>query len=291
MMELATVNLDHIWTFLEVADTGNFNRAAENLNVTQSTVSARIKSLEERFGHPLLARSHAGCELTAAGHQFLHYASGIQRLWQKSHQAVTLKPGFRSVLSVGAQVSLWERLVLDWIAWMRKQAPDVALRIEADYSPSQMRQLADGLLDIGVMYQPRHTPGLMVEKLLEEKLVLVATDHRKVSPGWVADYVFVDWGDVFLSEHAEAFPQMETAAVSVGLGALGLQYILKNGGSGYFPLRVVQPLIDDGRLYQLADAPTLRRPAYVVYRTEPMDQDTQTLALDGLRSIASLEAE
>ena len=284
------MNLDHIWTFLEVADTGNFNRAARNLNVTQSTVSARIKSLEENFGHALLTRGHAGCELTAAGHQLRQYAVGIQRLWQKSHQAVTLRPGFRSVLAIGAQVSLWERLVLDWIAWMREKVPDVALRVEADYSSSQMRQLADGLLDIGVMYQPRHTPGLVVEKLLEENLVLVATDDREVSPGWIEDYVFVDWGDVFLTEHAEAFPQMETAAVAVGLGALGLQYILKYGGSGYFPLRVVQPLIDEGRLYRLAGAPIVRRPAYVVYRTDPADQETQALALDGLRSIAALEA-
>ena len=284
------MNLDHIWTFLEVADTGNFNRAARNLNVTQSTVSARIKSLEENFGHALLTRGHAGCELTAAGHQLRQYATGIQRLWQKSHQAVTLRPGFRSVLAIGAQVSLWERLVLDWIAWMREKVPDVALRVEADYSSSQMRQLADGLLDIGVMYQPRHTPGLVVEKLLEENLVLVATDDREVSPGWIEDYVFVDWGDVFLTEHAEAFPQMETAAVAVGLGALGLQYILKYGGSGYFPLRVVQPLIDEGRLYRLAGAPMVRRPAYVVYRTDPADQETQALALDGLRGIAALEA-
>lgn len=284
------MNLDHIWTFLEVADTGNFNRAARNLNVTQSTVSARIKSLEENFGHALLTRGHAGCELTAAGHQLHQYAVGIQRLWQKSHQAVTLRPGFRSVLAIGAQVSLWERLVLDWIAWMREKVPDVALRVEADYSSSQMRQLADGLLDIGVMYQPRHTPGLVVEKLLEENLVLVATDDREVSPGWIEDYVFVDWGDVFLTEHAEAFPQMETAAVAVGLGALGLQYILKYGGSGYFPLRVVQPLIDEGRLYRLAGAPMVRRPAYVVYRTDPADQETQALALDGLRGIAALEA-
>ncbi len=284
------MNLDHIWTFLEVADTGNFNRAARNLNVTQSTVSARIKSLEENFGHALLTRGHAGCELTAAGHQFRQYATGIQRLWQKSHQAVTLRPGFRSVLAIGAQVSLWERLVLDWIAWMREKVPDVALRVEADYSSSQMRQLADGLLDIGVMYQPRHTPGLVVEKLLEENLVLVATDDREVSPGWIEDYVFVDWGDVFLTEHAEAFPQMETAAVAVGLGALGLQYILKYGGSGYFPLRVVQPLIDEGRLNRLAGAPMVRRPAYVVYRTDPADQETQALALDGLRGIAALEA-
>ena len=284
------MNLDHIWTFLEVADTGNFNRAARNLNVTQSTVSARIKSLEENFGHALLTRGHAGCELTAAGHQLRQYAVGIQRLWQKSHQAVNLRPGFRSVLAIGAQVSLWERLVLDWIAWMREKVPDVALRVEADYSSSQMRQLADGLLDIGVMYQPRHTPGLVVEKLLEENLVLVATDDREVSPGWIEDYVFVDWGDVFLTEHAEAFPQMETAAVAVGLGALGLQYILKYGGSGYFPLRVVQPLIDEGRLYRLAGAPMVRRPAYVVYRTDPADQETQALALDGLRGIAALEA-
>jgi len=285
------VNLDRIWTFLEIADTGNFNRAAENLNVTQSTVSSRIKSLEESFGRPLLTRDHGGCVLTAAGHRFHRHALGMQRLWQKSHQTVALKPGFRGVLGVGAQVSLWERLVLDWIAWMREKVPDVALRVEADYSASQMRQLADGLLDIGVMYQPRHTPGLVIEKLLEEHLVLVATEDREISPGWVEDYVFVDWGDVYLSEHAEAFPLMETAAVTVGLGALGLQYILKYGGSGYFPLRVVQPLIAAGRLFHLAKAPMVPRPVYVVYRSDPADPETQALALDGLRGIAALEAE
>ena len=60
------MNLDHVRTFLEVAACGNFNRAAETLNVTQSTVSARIKALEERFGHPLFQRGRAGAELTAA---------------------------------------------------------------------------------------------------------------------------------------------------------------------------------------------------------------------------------
>ena len=177
------MNLDHIWTFLEVAQTGNFNRAAENLNITQSTASARIKALEERVGHPLLNRNHSGCELTAAGIKFHEYASGMQRLWQKSQHAVTLVPGFRSVLSVGAQVSLWEQLVLDWMGWMRQEMPDVALRVEADYSPSQMRQLSDGLLDIGIMYQPHRSPGLEIEKLLEEELILVATEKRDLNPG------------------------------------------------------------------------------------------------------------
>ncbi|MCP4315281.1 MAG: LysR family transcriptional regulator [Hyphomicrobiales bacterium] len=285
------MNLDHIWTFLEVANTGNFNRAAQNLNITQSTASARIKVLEERVGHPLLSRSHSGCELTASGAQFYQYANGIQRLWQKSQQSVALETGFSSVLSIGAQVSLWESLVLEWMAWLRAEVPNVALRIEADYSPSQMRQLSEGLLDIGIMYQPRNTPGLEVEKLLEEKLILVGTRKRKASMDWVEDYVFVDWGDVFLGAHAEAFPEMKTAAVSVGLGALGLQYILKNGGSGYFPVRVVQSLIDEGRLFELEGAPVLQRPAYVVYRTDPVDQLVLDTALDGLRSIAASETE
>ena len=285
------MNLDHIWTFLEVAQTGNFNRAAGNLNITQSTASARIKALEERVGHPLLNRSHSGCEVTAAGAQFYEYASGMQRLWQKLQQSVALEPGFRSVLSVGAQVSLWERLVLDWMTWMRQKMPDVALRIEADYSPSQMRQLSDGLLDIGIMYQPRRIPGLEVEKLMEEKLILVATENRELNPGWVEDYIFVDWGDVFLGAHAEAFPDMRTAAISVGLGALGLQYILKNGGSGFFPARVVQPLIDEGRLFQLEGAPELRRPAYMVYRTDPVDRQALDAAIVGFRSIAAQDPD
>ena len=281
------MNLEHIRTFLEIASCGNFNRAAETLNVTQSTVSARIKSLEESFGRPLFTRSHAGAQLTAAGHRFRDYALGMQQLWQQSRQAVTLRPNFQAVLGLGAQVSLWEQLILDWIPWMRRQAPDVALRIEADYSPSQMQQLRDGLLDIGVMYHPRQTSGLIVEKLLEEKLVLVSTRDRQVSQGWVEDYVYVDWGDVYRLEHANTFPEMETPAVSVGLGALGLQYILQNGGSGYFPLRVVQPMIDAGELFHLQEAPEINRPAYVVYRASPTDEAVQSLALDGLRRIAA----
>ncbi len=283
------MNLNHIRTFLEVAACGNFSRAAETLNVTQSTVSARIKALEEGLGRPLFTRGPSGAELTSAGRQLRDYASGMQRLWQQAQQAVTLPPGYRAVLGLGAQVSLWERLILQWMPWMRKRMPDVALRVEADYSISQMRQLADGLLDIGVMYQPRQTPGLVVEKLFEETLVLVSTDKRDLSLGWIEDYVYVDWGDTFRAMHGEAFPEMETPAVSVGLGALGLQYILQNGGSGYFPLRVVRPLIREGRLHRLEGAPVGRRPAYIVYAAHPKDQEVINLALSGLRKIAAAE--
>lgn len=280
------MTLDQIKTFIVLAKTGNFNRAAETLNVTQSTVSARLKMLEQSLGHALLIREHSGCRLTAAGHQFLSHAMNIQMFWQKSLQTVTLRPEFRGVLTVGTQVSFWDSLVVDWMAWMRDQAPDIALDIQADYSPAQMSRLSDGLMDIGIMYQPRHTSGLTIEKLLDDELVLVSTREREVSSGWIEDFVFVDWGDVYLDAHAAAFPEMETAAITVGLGALGLQYILKFGGSGYFPIRVVRDLIEDKKLFRLEAAPLLKRPAYLVYQNDPIDVAAMETAIDGLRSIA-----
>lgn len=281
------MKFEHVLTFLEIASCGNFNRAAENLNVTQSTVSARVKTMEEQFGRMLFKRSHTGVELTSAGHHFRRYAMGIQRLWQQAQQEVVLPKGFSMVLALGAQVSLWDRLILKWMPRMRCKAPDVALRVEADYSSSLMRQLIDGLLEIGVMYTPRQTTGLIVEDLFEETLMLVSTSARQVAGGWVDDYVFVDWGDVFRAQHGESFPELETAAVSVGHGWLGLQYILDNGGSGYFPARTVERMIESGTLFRVADAPTVQRPAYVVYTRSPKSEEILTLALDELRKVAA----
>lgn len=280
------MHLDQIRTFLEVAATGNFNRAARNLNVTQSTVSARIRTLEEQLGRPLFTRGHAGAQLTAAGRQLQRYAANLQRLWQRAEQDIALPRGYRASIGLGSQISLWERLILSWIPWMRENAPDVAVRVEADYSTSLMRQLTDGVLDIGVMYQPRQTPGLVIEELLVETLVMVST--RTYAPGesWVDDYVFVDWGRRFRIAHTEAFPGL-VPAVSVGLGPLGLHYVLDSGGAGYFPVRVVRPLLKEGRLFRVPDTPAMHRPAYVVYDTDPSDPELIALGLDGLRRIAA----
>ena len=90
-----------------------------------------------------------------------------------------------------------------------------------------MRQLSDGLLDIGVMYHPRQTPGLVIEDLLEETLVLVATDEREVSEGWIEDYVFVDWGAEFRRRHGEA--RRGRLGPSTGPGSLAGS---RSGGDG-----------------------------------------------------------
>jgi LysR family transcriptional regulator, flagellar master operon regulator len=88
-------------TFLEIVSTGSFIRAAERLNVGQTTVSARIRTLEQQLGRPLFVRNKGGASLTPAGEQFLRYAPTFVQLWQRARHQVAVPPGHRAVLTVG----------------------------------------------------------------------------------------------------------------------------------------------------------------------------------------------
>lgn len=274
-------------TFLEIVSTRSFIRAADRLNVSQTTVSARVRSLEERLGRPLFVRNKAGVSLTPAGEQFLRYAPTFVQLWERARHQVAVPPGRRAVLAFGGELSLWHPLLLDWLLWMRRAAPDVALRVQVGLPEGLTTQVAEGVLDMAVMYAPQHRPGLKVELLLEEKLVLVTTNPAATSDG-AADYVYVDWGPDFALNHGLSFPDMTSPGLFVGLGPLALNYILKAGGSGYFRMRAAQPHLASGKLHLVAGAPSFSYPIYAVCSANSDDALIKQ-ALDGLRTVAALE--
>lgn len=285
------MHIDQIRTFLEVTATGNFNRAAETLNVTQSTVSARIKALEDRLGRELFLREHSGVQLTAAGMRLQRHATRLLQLWRRAENDVALPKKHRASISLGSVVSLWDQLVPEWSGWMRREAPDVALHIVADYSPSLMRQLADGAMDIAVMYEPREMPGLVVEELLVEDFYLLTTAGTcsVEDEAWRQGYVFVDWGDSFRHKHDEAFADL-VADVTVGLGSIAMSYILRHGGSTYLPLRMANAMVRCGQLAGVRGAPVFQRTGSVVYSSSPADPELLQLALRALReSTAQIE--
>ncbi len=254
-------------TFLTVVAAGNFISAAERLHVTQSTVSARIHTLEEQLGCTLFIRNKAGTTLTPAGRQFQNHASTLVRTVEQARHDVGVPRGFRAALTVGGRFGLWEQLLLKWLPLMRALAPDVSVRAEIGMEADLMQGLIEGRLDIGVMYTPQSRPGLKVEPLLEERLVLISTDPAgQPEPG--PGYVYIDWGPEFYARHSASFPDFIGPALTANIGWLGLQHILQNGGAGYFPVRLVRPYIKDGRLTSLRGAPEFSLPAYVVYPAE-----------------------
>src|SRR5690242_2153487 len=110
------MHLDLVRTFVEVAETGSFVRAAERLNVTQSTVSSRIRELELQLGQAVFSRGKSGATLTGAGLRFQPHARALIRTWQEARLDIGLPARFRAILTVGAPFSLWDRLLIEWLS-------------------------------------------------------------------------------------------------------------------------------------------------------------------------------
>lgn len=273
-------------TFLTVATTGHFVAAASRLHITQSTVSARVRTLEEELGVRLFQRGRHGAELTAAGKRFLRHAKALLRTLEQARHDVGLPRGFHDVVTLAARIALWEGFLPHWTAWMRLAAPDISLRLEIGFEADMMQSLTEGTIDIGLMYTPTARAGLLAEPLFSELLVLVTSGLER---GWPDnDYVHIDWGPEFHARFSDHYNDVASPALTANVGWLGIQQLLTLGGSGYFPLRLVRRHIAAGQLWRVPKAPQFDLPAFMVFPREGISSSLKN-ALDGLRKLAREE--
>ena len=278
------MDVDLARTFLEITRAGSFAGAAERLHLTQTAITARIQKLEQLLNCRLFVRNRAGAKLTSDGERFTAHALQLVQGWEKTRADMALPQGHITRLSVGAEASLWNPLLFNWICWMREHQPEVALHTEVDNAESLFQRLENRMLDLVLVHRPDYFPGLQVEQLLEEKLIMVQAPHSD-SP-----YLFVDWGPEFVAQHDIAWPQRRNAALSFNLGPLALQYLLAVSGSGYFRTRVVERHLNQRRLLRVPQAPEFTYPLYAVCRAENQSEPLLK-ALSGARAVAQEEVD
>jgi DNA-binding transcriptional LysR family regulator len=280
------MDIDQARTFLAITAHGSFLEASRQLHLTQSTVSARIQRLEDELGSRLFKRDRSGASLTLAGRRFLEYAKRLVLTADQARDEVGLPEHYRASLRIGGRIALWEGFLPQWLGWMRKQAADVVIHSEIGFEEDLMHRLIEGSLDIGLMYTPRHSPGLIVEHLFDETLVLVSSRADDSEPG--EDYIYIEWGPGFYAQHAQSYPNLERPSQIANIGWLGIQLILANGGSCFLPARMAASFIKAGRLHRVPGSPEYVHPAYMVF---PRDSDEPVIAqaVDGLRELAARE--
>ncbi len=255
-------------TFLAITETGSFVTAAARLNVTQTAVSARVRALEEQLGRRLFVRNKSGARLTPAGERFVKHATTLVQVWDRARQQVGLPQGRADIASVGAELSLWNPILTDWLVWMKQQAPDVALRAEVDTAPNLLEAVRNGALDMAVLYEPPPQGGNMVVELLQEERLVMVTTSPDGAMGAPQDYVHVDWGPAYQASHQAAYPQTVIPDVFVSHGPLALLYILRVGGTGYFRHSAARPYLEAGTLHRVPDAPEFSYSVHIVYSAQ-----------------------
>ena len=256
-------------TFLVIVRCGSFIAAAEQLCVTQTTVTARIKNLEAQLHCSLFVRNRAGASLTVHGEHFVHYAHQLVHTWEAARTALPFAQSLQVQVRLAAETTLWNPLLKDWFIQLSKQQSDYAVHASVHDVATLCKKLESAELDAVLMHQPHYWPGLQVEQLLEEKLVQV---QSVLEP---EPYIYVDWGPLFRKQHDDVLPQHIHSTLRCNVGALALQTMLQEGGRGYFRTRVVESHIAEGTLERVAHAPEFSWPVYLVYAQTPPNAAVQ----------------
>lgn len=260
------MNTEHARTFLAVVDTGSFVGAADRLHVTQSTVSARIRALEDTLGCQLFLRNKSGASLTNQGGRFLKHASVMVRTFEQARQDIGLPKHFRARVNIGARIGLWDGLLLDWFSQMQGEHPDVSFRAESAFEPDIMQGLVEGRIEFGIMYTPQHRPNLELLRFMTERLVMVTSDPEGTFKP--EQYLHVDWGPEFDAQLAASFAELPGPATTVNIGWLGMEILKRRSGCGYFPRRLIEQYLQNGSLSPVEKAPVFEVPAWILVRED-----------------------
>ncbi|MBH1934366.1 transcriptional regulator CynR [Streptomyces sp. AV19] len=173
------LELRHLRYLLAVAEHGNFTRAAEDLHISQPTLSQQVKQLERTLGVQLLDRTGRAVRLTDAGEAYAHHARRALRDLAAAERAVhDVQDLSRGHLRLAVTPTFTAYLVGPLTAELHARHPGITLTVrEMTQDRIEAGLLADDL-DLGIAFTGPHLPGITADALFTETLSLVTGTGR-----------------------------------------------------------------------------------------------------------------
>lgn len=275
------MNTDLLRTFLELAKTRHFGRAADNLFLTQSAVSSRIKQLEDMTGAALFTRSRNNIVLTTAGERLLPHAENQLVAWQLALQEVGACSAQACQLSLGGTANLWDTLLQSVLPELANQCPELFIRTEINSATELTRSLLAGRVDIAVMLDPPRNADLNSITIGTLKLRMVASKANiTLATLNSVGHVFVDWGTRFNMAQARQFNEPITPVLHTSRAHIALAFLLGHGGAALLPDNLIGTHLEQGQLHPVSDTSTVSQQVYLVYAKDSQKLD-QLLPLLG----------
>lgn len=268
------MNIQNITAFLAIVHTGTLSKAAQELYLTQSAVSHRLKALEDEVNARLIVRCQGrqGIKLTDKGEEFIPIAERWLSLLQDTHRLSTR--GDRLYLSVASVDSLniylfpplYRRL-------MQGEVQTLSLRIRTHQSNEIYRLLEQQKIDVGFVLRPIILKNIYMQPLLHEKMVLLRKTQQQVSEELPvisvseldpAKEFFIDWSPAFHVWHERWWPGLLRPELHVDTAALILKLMESEEDWSIIPLSMGKEFQRTGRyqLYHIKEEP----PERVIYK-------------------------
>ncbi|MCO5063932.1 MAG: LysR substrate-binding domain-containing protein [Rhizobiaceae bacterium] len=168
------MELKQLRYFLAVADHGGFTKAAVALSMAQSVLSRQVQKLEEELNIALLYRNGRGIVLTEAGNRLIDHARSIVDAETMIRADVdTLRASPTGKLAIGLPPSMAPVLSVPLITRFREIYPQIRLSVQEGFNGHVLEWLANGKIDVAVLYNAPKISTLMTQTLIDEELLLV----------------------------------------------------------------------------------------------------------------------
>lgn len=229
------MDIRFLTTFIEVAKTRHFGKAAENLYLTQSAVSARIKLLEEYFHTTLFIRQRNSIQLTQSGEKLLPYAKQLCTTLNEAKQELQIQSS--EYVVCGATQLASELLLPHVLSHLHNKFPDWSVKAEVLTLDSLSRQLHERVTDLAFSTEPLKSEEVNSDVLLEKKLALyrVGTQTDAID---AVDFVAIDWGSKVRDWLLTAYPQLRDAKLRTNSLSLAINNLQSEGGIAVLPIGV-----------------------------------------------------
>ncbi|MBA6391313.1 LysR family transcriptional regulator [Colwellia sp. BRX10-3] len=267
-------------TFLEVSRTLHFRIASENLFITQSAVSARIKLLEDDLGVLLFDRSHKHLKLTTEGHRLIKHANEIIFMWQKTKHDVGVAEHDAQQLAIGSINSIWDIVLQGWLQKIHRNLDSVSL-FTSTYSPMELRKnVINRTIDIAFLFEPPFIEDLVTVKVATVPLHLVTSDPEHIEGMNVDNYIMVDYGESVNALHMRESQDSAPAKHFMSQPRIALNYILQAGGSAHLPRQMTFEQVEANNLFVVESAPVYHREIFAVYLAKSQKTEIIKQAID-----------
>ena len=267
-----------IEAFVQVVRHGSFTKAAETLNLTQPTISARIAVLEAQLGCQLFVRGGRRLSLTPAGEAFRPYAERTMLALQEGEQAVKdYQTGRRGYVSIVTLDTLAMSFLPKPVQRFRTAYPAVDLTVHLNMPREILQMIYDGETQLGLIRGPLWDRGIEVVARFQEPVQVIANashplaQEKSVSLADVLDYPIyrlpLDAASVAFVEHLVAQARSQSDQSRVWLPVIMvIPMLLKGQGVAFLPGSFVEEYLLSGELVALdvTDLPFLKHEPLLV---------------------------
>jgi DNA-binding transcriptional LysR family regulator len=173
------IDFRHLETFCRIADLKSFSKAADDLFLTQPTVSGHILSLEQSLSLRLFDRMGKEVRLTKAGQVFLRYASKMLTLRKDLLNALSeFAQGIRGELSLGASTLPGEYVLPKLMGNFKEEHPHFTISLKIADTKEIVQYVLDGIIEFGMTGGKWNHKSLQYEKYGEDQIIVIGPPNH-----------------------------------------------------------------------------------------------------------------